>query len=745
MKITALDFETYLIRHLALSPKWVCGSFYDSDGLDVRGNHPEDGLYDRVLRLLVDEDRRLVTHNGASFDLNVITANHPELIPLVFDALAAGRVSDTKIREKLLVIGDQGNMRLRRMPNGSWANITYDLATLEVIHLGVKDRRHEKGKLTREMTDGGARGDAWRFNFDSLDGMKASDYPEEAYDYAAEDARNTLQVYWAQESKFQSLGINARAAESLHVASGYCLHGMASRGMRLDPEAVGRLRVRLEHDLGNDSKAIKVLVGAGILRPATPSMPYANGAQEHAPTCPRNKKVGCACPFKMKAAEKASVCKANLHALIEQVCEEHDLPVKRTDETDKGGGGNVSADGEVLDTLKGLHPVIDAHAWRQNLLGLQDRELPRMTVPLDQPQIVHCSYNELMVTGRTSASASANYPSGNIQNVDPRVRECYIPRDGYLYLSVDYSGMELVTLAQTIFTLLGHSSLRDQINAGIEPHAFLGAQIAHAQASEFRDACQRAGYTTREGIYDAFVSMKKAGPAEAEFFKLYRTLAKPTGLGYPGGLGPKTFVALCKAQYGDALAEHGVVVDMDQAVFLRDLWFEVYPEMRQFFDIVKGRRDGANDQIVIDKVTKQPVKRSKFWYTTPMGMRRNGCSFTEAANGCALQSPGAELAKMGLVTVCRAAWDYSQESIMYRRLFPVAFIHDEVLSEVLEDLYVHEVATEKVRLMVEGGQRIVPDVKLAASPSLMRRWRKDAEPVYKDGRLAVWEPEEMLV
>lgn len=758
--VTALDFETQPIEAMNIAPPWVCGSFYDGDGLEVRGNHPADDLYGRVLGLLVDPTRRIVTHNGAAYDLNVIARNAPELVPLIFDALAAGRIHDTKIREKMIVIGDQGNMRLRRVPKG-WAPILYDLASLEQVYLSVKNRKEEKA---------GKAGDTWRLNFYQLDGLQAKDYPPDAWAYAAEDAKNTAQVFWAQETKFQLLGINPRAVEALHVASAFCLYAMSARGLRIDPVAVGRLRDKLEVDLGNDSPQISLLIGGGIIKEALPERPQVSRRYAHTPACKRKeegtcycpvisetvvlahtdtcqRKGGCSCPPKMLPPERSSKCIKNLHALIEEVCEEHDLKVELTEETEKGGGGNVKADAEVMDNLKGLHPMIDAYSWRQNLIGLQDREVPRMTIPLDKPQVVHPHYDELKVTGRTSCSASELYPSGNIQNVDPRVRECYIPRDGRLLLSVDYSGMELVTLAQTVFNLLGHSSLRDQINQGIEPHAFLGAQIAHAQHQGFRDACNRAGLNTREKVYYAFLSMKASTDAEErKFFKTYRTLAKPVGLGYPGGLGPKTFVALCKAQYGEELAKLGVPSpDMEQAVFLRDLWLDVYPEMRRFFEIVKGRRDSANDQIVLDKKTKQPKKNSKYWYISPLGMRRNGCSFTEAANGVALQTPGAELAKMGMIAVCRAAMDSSQGSILFGFYWALAFIHDEVLGEILDCPQMHEVAMEVGRLMVEGGQRVVPDVKLTANCAVMRRWRKDADPVFVNGRLAVWEPKEMLV
>jgi hypothetical protein len=296
---------------------------------------------------------------------------------------------------------------------------------------------------------------------------------------------------------------------------------------------------------------------------------------------------------------------------------------------------------------------------------------------------------------------------------------------------VDYSMMELVTVAQVVYREFGYSSHRDLINRGVKLHDYLGAQIAQEFSPEFR--AWTGGRVSRDAAYEAFLACSKDANMKA-LHKEYRTLAKPTGLGYPGGLGPKTFCAYAKGNYGIK------GVTLEKATALRDLWLDVHPDMRQFFDLVKSRRDPANNRVFRDKRTGQEKIREAYWYTTPSGMIRRGCSFTEAANGCALQSPGAELALMGTVLVCRAAWDPAYGSILHGRCFPVAFIHDEVLSEVRDDGTAHEVAQEVQRLMVEGGKCVVPDVELKAEAALMRRWDKAAEPVFgNNGRLIPWE------
>jgi hypothetical protein len=207
----------------------------------------------------------------------------------------------------------------------------------------------------------------------------------------------------------------------------------------------------------------------------------------------------------------------------------------------------------------------------------------------------HSSYSVLKRTGRTSSYSSKHFPSFNGQQVDPRIRPCIIPEEGYLFFSVDYSGMELGSTAQFCLNTFGYSVMSEKINAGVDLHAYLGAQIAFELDPEFREGVME--YVTndessRDTAHKVFMSTKgsKAAcwsdsfrstfkathpeeeeePTWGDFFKHYRKFAKPTGLGFPGGLGAGTFVSYAKSSYG-------VTVDLDTAKLLRQVWFDTYP------------------------------------------------------------------------------------------------------------------------------------------------------------------------
>lgn len=154
---------------------------------------------------------------------------------------------------------------------------------------------------------------------------------------------------------------------------------------------------------------------------------------------------------------------------------------------------------------------------------------------------VHPKYNLLMDTGRTSSEKP------NLQNV-PRgggVRELFVPAPDHKFLIVDYSFIELCTLAQTAYSRYGFSNLRDIINAGKDPH--------RAFAAEF---------------------LKK--PLE-EVTKQERQFAKAANFGYPGGLGPDKFMIYARDNYG-------VNVTRKEAVEVREHWFMMYPELKLYMD-----------------------------------------------------------------------------------------------------------------------------------------------------------------
>ncbi len=118
------------------------------------------------------------------------------------------------------------------------------------------------------------------------------------------------------------------------------------------------------------------------------------------------------------------------------------VPPDRTKRTE---AGNFSTSAEVLETLKGKHPVVDLLLEYRELSKLKSTyldALPEQVNPLTGR--VHTSYNQAgAVTGRIASS------DPNLQNIPIRselgrqVRQAFIAGSGLTLLSVDYSQVEL--------------------------------------------------------------------------------------------------------------------------------------------------------------------------------------------------------------------------------------------------------------------------------------------------------------
>jgi hypothetical protein len=92
-----------------------------------------------------------------------------------------------------------------------------------------------------------------------------------------------------------------------------------------------------------------------------------------------------------------------------------------------------------------------------------------------------------------------------------------------------------------------------------------------------------------------------------------------------------------------------------------------------------------------------------------------------------------------------ALWRLSKEaytdrkSVLFNNFRIVAFIHDEIIAEVREEV-AHECAMRQTEVMVKTMQEHTPDVLITAEPTLMKRWWKQAKPVWVNGKLVPWEP-----
>lgn len=157
---------------------------------------------------------------------------------------------------------------------------------------------------------------------------------------------------------------------------------------------------------------------------------------------------------------------------------------------------------EVLQTLKGKHQIVAdilAHRGLKKLLGTYIDALPKLIN--ERTGHIHTSFNQTVTaTGRLSSS------DPNLQNIPVRgedgkeIRKAFIPEDGCLFFSADYSQIELRVMAH----LSGDENMIEAFRSGHDIHAATAAKIYKRAIDEVerdqRTKAKRANFGIIYGI-----------------------------------------------------------------------------------------------------------------------------------------------------------------------------------------------------------------------------------------------------
>lgn len=743
-KLIAIDTETFLINEATTWPTVVCLTGYSPGlaqpllciGEDIK----------RVMEWLIEQGYTFVLQN-AKFDMGVFWNNGVLTAEQIFSLYDTGRIIDTVSNEKLLNLAEYGGTNTL-VVDGFVKNLKLSLGELVKSYLGMDITEDKKGP------------DSWRTRYCELYGKPLSEWPEEAISYPLADAKLTYQVFEKQLERrvrlVTNLGLDVLQISPLKSAVDFALGCLTERGNVLDQTMLPEVLKGLEAELAPEK--FSLLYDMGLLTPASPGEPYKDGRKEHREDCVLNplhpgfvkkdKGSVCDCPTKLKnPTEEKKNTNAIKDFVLQLASQYPDITLQYTDK------GNLQVNAEFFEQYSHYHPALSMLQDRDSAKKLKSTYIDHLyydekDINAGQPVcIIRGNYNNLVDTGRTSCSASRLYPSWNSQNIPNFVRPVIIPRPGHVLCSIDFSAMELGTLAQTCINKFGYSRMAELINAGIDTHAYLGAQIAYHTDNWFAQFVAAFHQTNRSiSLHDntytmlkrlakeddpcpstQFIEMWKSRghesvPSCADFYKHYRTLAKPTGLGYPGGLGANTFITYARTTYG-------VTITLDEAKELKQIWLNTYPEMNQYREFIEEK-------------SSDPAGLFQYTIETPNGvLHRAKASYCACSNGLGLQSPSAVGATLALWHVVRASYDPAMKSCLYLKNFPTMFVHDEIISELVDEgpennTFRVEAAQE---LMKKSMEAVTPDVKAGTEACLMTRWNKTAKSL-KDanGKLLVW-------
>lgn len=495
----------------------VVGTFADAN-LDHQILLREDAL--DLVEVLLRDGITLVGQNIV-FDMAVVIANRPRLLIPVFRAFEQCRILSTDIIEKLRKIA-KGHNKFdpvhKRKP-------IYSLAELVDEYLGEK------------MT--GKHGpDVWRLRYKELDGVPLDEWPDAASSYAVNDALYTARVFVKQQ---EATGQDALMAATMvdlrrQMLSAWGLYMMHVWGFRTDQLATDMLDGELHEHVDSE---LEYLLSIGIYK----------------------EKI-----TKKRTGEIERKLSKNMKILESMVVEAYALKEEPHPETE-GGKGEVKkpkprTDKETLENS--LHEDLRRLADIMGDKKLLDTYVPRLRQGVRWP--INPYYNVMVDSGRTSSSGP------NIQN-QPRkggVRECFVPRQGYVYVGCDYHTAELRSLAQYCLEVLGISEMAESFKHTEEyPH---GKDLHLVMAAALL------------GIpYEEAERRKKDKDV-----KEARQLSKVLNFGFPGGLGAQKFLDYAWASYNMKLAPTNAEA-IKVAKGLKEQWLTAFPEMRAFFRYISAQ------------------------------------------------------------------------------------------------------------------------------------------------------------
>lgn len=305
----------------------------------------------------------------------------------------------------------------------------------------------------------------------TMDQVPVSD----AAPYAAADAEVVLQLIPILREKMQKEE-TTHIFEELEIPLIPVLADMEMRGILLDRDFLKQMSVTLADRISALEEEIYHLVGY---------------------------------PFNINSTQQLSAALFNTLAL---------MPPRTAKKT---SSGNYSTAADVLEEMRGEHPVIEKILEYREIGKLKSTYTDTLPEAIDRTTgRVHTSFNQ---TGTVTGRLASNSP--NLQNIPTRtelgkqIRTAFTAAPGCQLLSVDYSQIELRIVAH----MSGDEAMIAAFNAGQDIHAATAAAIYNCDISNVTKDQRRHAKAINFGLIygmSAFGLSKSTGltPAEATAF-----------------------------------------------------------------------------------------------------------------------------------------------------------------------------------------------------------------------------------
>jgi len=280
-----------------------------------------------------------------------------------------------------------------------------------------------------------------------------------------------------------------------------------------------------------------------------------------------------------------------------------------------------STDAQTLESLRGVHPIIDALLSYREVEKLRSTYGENLLAEVAADGRIHASFRQTVArTGRISSDRP------NLHNIPVRTelgkqfRRAFVPAEGYSFLVADYDQVELRVIAH----LSGDVGLIEAMSSGSDVHRVVASSVYQVPAEEVthtqREFCKMVSYGLAYGM---------------EAYGLSQRLGIP----------------------------------VEEAAAIIDRYFGAFPRVKQYMDetVVEARERGAT-RTMFGRLRPLPDLHASNYRLRQAAERQ--------AMNAGIQGLAADIFKLALVRLDR----YLEQGGLASRL--VLQVHDEVIVEV---------------------------------------------------------------
>ena len=430
----------------------------------------------------------------------------------------------------------------------------------------------------------------------------------DAAPYAAADADLTLRLFHLQEPKLNELGLR-KLLDTVDIPLVPVLLNMELAGVKIDAAFLGEMSQRFEVRLKDIERDVYQLVGYEFNLNSPAQLGDALFG-----------KLGLKAPGERKTST-----------------------------------GKVSVAADVLESMQGLHPVIDLILENRQLSKLKGTyldALPKLVNP--KTGRVHTSFNQ---TGAVSGRIASQDP--NLQNIPIRtelgreVRRAFIVEPGNVMIAADYSQVELR----------------------------IAAHIAN-------DPGLRAAFAAGQDIHRATAAKVLSIPLD-QVTSDQRSFAKRVNFGLLYGMGTQSLAQ----QAG---------ISMKEAQQFVDAYFAGFPNIRKYIDETKHKaKDDGYVETLLGRRRYFPILQTATRDPRTNIMQRS--AEREAINH-PIQGTAADIIKIAMINIQR---ELAKQKLKARLILQV---HDELILEAPENE--QDAVEALVRELMENAYQLDPALKV---------------------------------